>query len=97
MSIIEEKVSWKKSVDKPTNKQEAQHLHSQHAALASSAQAKGDRVLFESHSQHAEYYLHLMNELEDHSWSMASTESKPSFKGSFLRRGRRKGGLQKKP
>jgi hypothetical protein len=47
----------------PINKKNAQDLYTKYMTLALETRTKGDRALFENYYQHAEYYLHLMNEL----------------------------------
>jgi hypothetical protein len=61
-------------------RREARDLYSKYIKLASSVETK-DPILFENHYQRAEYYLHVMKELED-----APIPFKRPSKGNFLRR-----------
>jgi hypothetical protein len=61
-------------------KREARDLYSKYTKLASSVETK-DPVLFENYYQRAEYYLHVMRDLEG-----APIPFKRPSKGNFLRR-----------
>jgi len=51
--------------DAPIDKKNAHGLYTKYMALALDAQTKGNAVTFEGYCQRAEYYLHLLNELND--------------------------------
>ncbi|MCE3231076.1 MAG: hypothetical protein K0R52_1004 [Alphaproteobacteria bacterium] len=91
-----------KETGRPINKKNAQDLYTKYMTLALETRTKGDRALFENYYQHAEYYLHLMNEL-DRKLSVTPTpiaeplrqiKILPSpfpLRSGFLRRNRRSG------
>ncbi|MCE3230766.1 MAG: hypothetical protein K0R76_17 [Alphaproteobacteria bacterium] len=56
----------REEIGESINKKKAQDLYSTYITLALETRKKREnRILFESYYQRAEYYLHLMNDLND--------------------------------
>ena len=85
-----------KETEAPIDKKNAHALYTKYMSLALDAQTKGDLVSFEGYCQRAEYYLHLLNELNgDIPMTPAQMAEPPQqstvvpFRRNYLRRKRR--------
>jgi hypothetical protein len=79
-------------VEPPIDKKSAHGLYSKYMALSLDARTKGDSVLSEGYCQWAEYYLHLLRELNGDlpiDTKMAEPPTQSSvvpFRRNYLRR-----------